>query len=118
MLYSFIYLFLGIFIANWGYYKTRKRESHASPVKGSLWFYLKDNWIRLLHSVPLAVALCILFNIRPELTTKLIKYEWFSIYSVVIGLCPDAITALLKDALGWMQPTTVKSPQGKIYERK
>ena len=118
MLMSFIYLALGLLLSNLGDVLTRNRESHTTPVKFNFMFWIRDNFIKVIHSVIIAVLLNIACNIDVAQTSHILTFEWKPIYSIGIGLFPDAVLSLLKNKLGWMQPKKAKDSNGKTYTRK
>lgn len=115
---SFIYLALGLILGNIGYLFTRDRESHATPVKFNLWFWITDNFIKVFHSVVIAVILNLICNVNVAHTSALLGFNWLPIFSVGLGLFPDAALSFMKDRFGWMQPKKAKDSEGKSYERK
>jgi hypothetical protein len=118
MLTSFVYLLLGFILSNLGYYATRNRESHNSPVKPSFIFFFKDNYIRLIHSALIASIINVILMMDIAQTNKVLGMPYIPIYAVGVGLFPDAILAFLKNKFGFMQPKKVQDEDGSIYKRK
>jgi hypothetical protein len=115
---AFLYLGLGLVLANIGYLFTRKKASINSPQRFNVFFWIADNWIKFGNSLIIGVALTVLANIHPEMTTKLLGFEWLAIYSTAFGLFPDAILSFLKSKFKFMQPKKATDSDGTTYDRK
>lgn len=115
---AFIYLGLGLLLANVGYLFTRKKTSINSPEKFSLYFWVADNWIKFGNSLIIGVTLTLLANLHPDMTSELLGFKWLSIYSTGFGLFPDAILSFLKSKFKFMQPKKAVDADGSAYIRK
>lgn len=123
---SWIYLVIGLLLSNVIYLMTRSRKSHNSPVKFSLTFWLSDNYIKIGHSVGTAIILNLLVYVDVAQTNHLLSSipimstlsPWFPIYSLGLGLFPDAALSAIKHRFGWMSPKKASDDNGKTYKRK
>lgn len=114
---SFINVFIGFILANWGWLQTRSKIGGNTPAKFSFLFWFKDNWIKVLHSLATSCLLNLAVQLNLSEVKHLTGFEWRGIYSIIIGFAPDLILSVLKDRLGILQPKRVKL-KDKIYERK
>ena len=117
MLTSFINVIIGIILGNVAHVAVKDPTSAASPTKFNLLFFVKDNWIKILHSLVIAGLLNLALQINIHEIEGALGFKWYNIYAIGIGFCPDAFLSFMKNKFGWMQPSKVKI-KDKVFERK
>jgi hypothetical protein len=76
----------------------RNKASKRTPKKFSLWFFLEDNWDRLLISAATSIILIQMYHI---MELDLAEYEDF--FAVAVGFCPDLVVGWLKRKFGFLK---------------
>lgn len=114
---SFINVIIGIVLGNIGHVAIKDPTSSASPTKFSMLFFLKDNWVKLVHSLVIACLLNVALQVNLKELEAALGFKWYNIYAIGIGLFPDATLSFFKNRFGWMQPNVVKL-KGQVFNRK
>lgn len=113
-------------ILTWAYdILQRDAGSRTSPVKFSLKFYLKDNYIQLPVSIVIALIIALVVNISGLdyfISTSASENATVVIMSVLylsIGVSPTAFFTWIKrtSKSSFLRPDMVKS-KGRVYNRK
>lgn len=114
---SFINVIIGIILGNIAHTAVKDPTSAASPTKFSLLFWIKDNYIKVLHSLTIAAGLNLALQLNLHEVEGALGFKWYNIYAVGLGLFPDATLSFMKNKFGWLQPKNV-TIKDKTYERK
>lgn len=117
MLVSFFNVLIGIVLGNIGHLAVKDPTSSASPTRFSFLFWVKDNYLKLLHSLVIAGGLNLAFQLNIHEIEAALGFKWYNIYAVGLGLFPDAVLSFLKNKFGFLQPKKV-SIKNHIYQRK
>lgn len=117
MIASFITVFIGIVLGNIGHTAVKDPTSAASPTKFSPLFWIKDNWLKVVHSIVIAFSINLALQLSIKELEAALGFKWYNLYGLAIGLCPDAVLSYLKNKFGFLQPKRVKM-KNQTYERK
>lgn len=114
---SYINVIIGIILGNLAHVAVKDPTSAASPTKFNFLFFVKDNWIKILHSLAIACGLNLALQLNVHEIEAALGFKWYNIYAIGLGLFPDATLSFLKNKFGWMQPKIVKL-KDKVFNRK
>lgn len=114
---SFLTVLIGIILGNIAHTAVKDPTSAASPTKFSILFWIKDNWLKTLHSIVIAGGLNLALQLNLHEIEATLGFKWYNLYGLALGLFPDAILSFMKNQFGFLQPKMVKL-KDKQYERK
>lgn len=117
MLISFVNVIIGIILGNMAHVAVKDPTSAASPTKFNVLFFIKDNYIKIIHSLAIACGLNLALQLNIHEIEAALGFKWYNIYAIGLGLFPDATLSYLKNKFGWMQPKKV-TVNGKEFQRK
>lgn len=114
---SYLNVFIGFLLNNFGILLSRKKSSTETPVKFSFKFWIKDNIQKWALSLIVSFLFQAFINFNATHIESIFGFKWNPLYSLLIGAFPDMILELLKKSSGFLQPKNVKDSTGNVYRK-